>query len=257
MQDRSHARACSNGIGACSGRECQRLAWTAGHKAMCKAACEQAKMLHETDRAKLPFFPFLCLKLLLRVRTHQTFCTRTHTIDSARSTNVSAQTNCSARSTGWTDHRVAMCITSFHVCALLLMSALYRNAQTLALHVQYTPGCVQPDKVDQCRFWLAAVVSALETTRPLQAHYPLGLLLLFLWKYTWASALSLRCLLFGSTSRSAKRNCNLYTKLLYGTARQIHWLSVRAAHAASTKVVLQCEKCVRVGLRPAVSVLWR
>lgn len=50
---------------------------------------------------------------------------------------------------------------------------------------------LQPDKVDQCRFWLAALISALDTTKADQAHLPLQLLLLFLWKYMWASAILL------------------------------------------------------------------
>ena len=45
---------------------------------------------------------------------------------------------------------------------------------------------LRPDKPDHCRYWLAGLVSALETCSPAEANLPLSLLLLFLWKYTWA-----------------------------------------------------------------------
>ena len=46
---------------------------------------------------------------------------------------------------------------------------------------------MQPDKPDLCRFWLQALIGALGTTSLHAAFFPLQLLLLFLWKYTFSS----------------------------------------------------------------------
>ena len=46
---------------------------------------------------------------------------------------------------------------------------------------------MQPDKPELCRFWLAGLVSALNSAVPLDAFLPLDALVAFLWRYTWAA----------------------------------------------------------------------